>query len=160
MGKKSTKYEGILRYKGTFNFHGLYERFFSSLRAMEYEVNEKQFKQAAGEVNFDVEMKIEGQKKVDMDFKYVIKTEIKFTLLDLDAINPDNEGTVFGSFQMTWSASSEYDYLGRFSKGTWNKRWGKLYKFLKNPKDDQLRAEAYQFENDIKNYLNMKFDKV
>ena len=151
----------IIRFKGVFDWQGLYRLARMWFESNNYKFNEKRYKHKGDEVEVDMY----GERKIDEMIKYDVYVHFHiWHLRDIEVV----EGTRTlkrnqGIIHIEIHSTLKLDWQGRFSQGRFNQM---LYKWWKVVKKREIEAkfiepltfDMYRLHTDIKTFLNMSTD--
>ncbi len=151
----------IIRFRGDFSWQGLYRLIRGWIDKKEFRFTEKKYKHKGS----DVEVEMQGDRKIDAMHKYYLIVEIKiWELKDVEAIEEGKKvKTNSGRMELKISGSVEVDYSGRFSGrplyeklGRW---WMKItMRDIENFHLDPHTYDLYGLHQEIKSFLKMETD--
>ncbi len=150
-----------IRFKGVFDWKGLYRFMRAWYDENRYLFDEKRYKHKGDEV----EVELTGKRKIDQMYRFQVFMSIH--IWELRDVEVEENGRKVkknhGRFELTINGKIEVDYSGRFSEGKWSKMIGKLwFRVVKNDFDsnvaDVFYYDLYKLHRDLKSYLNMTMD--
>lgn len=107
-----------IKYKGIYDFDGLYKLFYKFFNARNYYVIEPKYKDKAGKYGNDVEYKIIGQKEVTDFVKYMIQIETEFIEMEEVPTTIDGQRKMVSDgrfFLRITDVVVEFDWQNKFS---------------------------------------------
>lgn len=156
----------LIRYKGTYDFDGMYKLIRGWIDAHKYDFMEKVYKdKSSGISGNEIEHKMEIEKKVTEFIKYKMAIETHFwDVKEFEAtIDGEKKLVTNGKLQISISATIIFDYSDRFKKPFQVKlRDFLIDNLLSNYYSlkyyTQLSGEAYGLHQAIKTFLKMETD--
>lgn len=163
---KITVYSGLLiKYKGLYDYTGLYRFMRQWLEKNRYWVNEDRYKDKLYTAfGTEIEPKWSAWRKVSEYAKWNIGVEFHlWDAKDVEVVeNGEKKIMTTGRMTISLSAFVDLDYAGIFSKkkGKFVEFLGKAYKKLRHREIEAvyvqgLEDEVNMFQKEIQNYLNM-----
>lgn len=152
-----------IRYKGIYDYEGLYQLIRKWFDEHNYDFMENKYKdKVGGPFGNEVELKMKPELKVTEFIKYHITVETHFW--DVKEFEAEFQGekkkVTDGRFWIKLSASIEFDYTGRFH-GKW-KTWLEflvtkvLRRYYEIKYYDQLKYDVYGLQKQMKEHLKME----
>lgn len=150
-----------IRFKGIFDWAGLYRFMRAWYDDNIYEFNEKRYKHKKDEV----EVELTGKRKIDQMHRFHVFMSIH--IWELKDIEVEENGKKVkknhGRFELDIEGKIEIDYSGRFAESEWSKKIGKLwFRVVKNKFDsdiaDVFYYDLYKLHQQLKSYLKMSMD--
>jgi hypothetical protein len=157
MGETKDKWSSTIRYKGEFDFQGVYHEINGWLGDREYDPSETKFKQADAGGKYEIEVKLKGERKTTPDFKNGIEVEIKAWALDKVSTLPGHAKPTSGRLEISIKSTQEEDFTGRFTEGK-KKTLGNIYRFVVGKRDPSALNDGRDLDKEIRKFLNMKLD--
>lgn len=162
---KVTVYSGLLiKYKGLYDYGGLYKFMRAWLEKNQYWVNEDRYKDKLYTAfGTEIEPKWSAWRKINEYVKWNVGVEFHlWDAKDVEVVENDVKKTMTtGRMTITLSANVEFDYAGIFAKkGKFVEFLGNAYKKLRHRELEAiyvqgLEDEVNMFQKEIQNYLNM-----
>lgn len=157
MAEAKEVYKSVIRYKGKVNFQGLYELINKFFKNNEYGAKEKKFSQKDSDGKYELNWKVDAERKSTPDFKAIIEVEVNLWSIEKISTIPNNSSLSDGKLDLTIIGKSQFDYNNKFTEGI-KVHLGKVYKFVKNPGDRSASKDGIAIEKEIKKFLNMNLD--
>ena len=151
-----------VRYKGVFDFEGLYKLIYQWLHERGYRSQEDKYKnKPSSPWGYEHEVKISAEKKVDGYYKYIFK--IVMHARDAAEIEHNGMRLLNGRIQITINATIITDYSKKFEGSKFKEFLGKLYSVITKREMefkhwDPLYYRMHGLQEDIKKHLNMYAD--
>ncbi len=153
-----------VRYKGNYDFDGLYKLIRKWLDDRRYDYMENVYKdKAASPFGNELELKMKPELKVTPYIKYHVEILIKvFDFKEFEAvIDGQNKRISSGRLFIQIQGAVEYDWQKKFGKGFPAKLQDLMFnKMLKRHFEikylDRLAYDVYHLQSDIKNFLKME----
>lgn len=125
-----------IKHNGVFDFKGIYKILFDWIVKMNYDINEKSYKEAIGSTGKELEIEWEAVRKVSDYFRYQL--DVRWHILNMNTVEVEIDGVKQkmnkGQFELEVKCTIIKDYENR-----WEKR--PLLKFLRTFYDKYLIKE-------------------
>jgi len=159
MAEKAETYTMVLKYKGVFDFHGLYNLIIDWLKDNKYEIQES-FKYKNKDLVYEVELKLTGFRKETEYVRFIPKFFIQ--IWGMKDVEVNGKRLQKGRMKITIDATAELDYSNEYEGSKFLKELRKWYhKYIFSPKYDigyywdKLYFHMIAFQNKIKEFLGM-----
>ncbi len=152
-----------VRYKGVFDFEGLYELVYDWLHKRKYRTQEDKYKNKPDSPwGYEHEVKILARKKIDEFYKYKL-TVVIHVRDGAEVVHKDKE-LMHGRVRVVISGKIITDYAKRFEKNAFTKFIENIYNDFLIKREiellnlDELHYRLHEFQQKIKKHLNMYAD--
>lgn len=148
-----------IRFKGDYDYQGIFDLVYEWYRRQKYEIHEKQYKEKAESWRGNEhELKWEGEKKVTEYIKYWVEVHLhSYESKDVEV----NGKTIHrGRVEIELNAKVIYDWQKTFEKTPFTKTLGKVYDSVMKREhgmiyEDQLYYQVYELHKRLKEKLGM-----
>lgn len=150
-----------LRYKGVFDWTGLYQLCRKWIAGNNYKFQEKRYKHKGDEIEVDMN----GDRKIDEMHKYLV--DVGFHIWGMKEKTVMKNGKALqlqeGRIEIKLKGTVVIDYTSRFDEGKLAQRLGKWWITIRRQEinaiyHDQLTYDLYSLHADIKSFLEMTTD--
>ncbi|MFC1648502.1 hypothetical protein ACFL1B_03505 [Nanoarchaeota archaeon] len=151
-----------VRYKGVYDFEDVYRLIYRWYRDRKYRYYEKKYKnKPESPWGYEHELYLEGEKKVDSFYQYIINIDIN--VIDSAEIEIDGRKLFDGRIHIAIYGVINRDYSDKFDRN-WFTRWiGNMYYTITKLEMELLHWDVLHYKmqdlaEDLKNHLNMYAD--